>query len=168
MDLFAKYMKDVEALKLEIPKIAKDIIIEHKDVIIGLLQGQLGVGQDKFGNRLEFAQRIEEREVYGFGLYSESTEKYWASHSPFPIRSKRESQPYNFQWTGETFEMMEVNILDDETFEVMSKTSKFEFLKTLYTDEAFELSEEHNDMINQQMILPLLEEKLAIRLGEII
>lgn len=166
--IIEEYMRQVQALKGKIPEMAKDILTDHKDVIIGLLQQQLGKGDDKWGMPLAFSQPNEfGDEIHGGGWYAESTERYWAQQSPFPIRVKKEGSPYNFQWTGETFEMMDV-VVNKDTFDIFSKTGKFEFLKQLYSPDAFELSEEHNDMINEQMLLPLLEEKLSDALADIV
>jgi hypothetical protein len=170
MDLFEQYMKEVKKLKKDIPKFAKAILIEHKDVIIGLLQGQLSIGENSQGELLEYVQQSDfdgERIIYGSGRYAESTEKYWAQHPPYPIRPKRENALYNFQWTGDTFRMMDIDVKKDE-FNIFSRDGKFRMLQDLYTVEAFRLSKEHNDMINEQMLLPLLEEKLADALADIV
>lgn len=166
MDLFEHYMEEVSKLKNDIPKFAKAILIEHKDVIIGLLQQQLGSGKDSLDRNLEFSQTIGGTDIYGFGEYTKSTERYWANGA-FTMKPKRWGHAYNFEWSGDTFEMMDVDIKKDE-FDIFSRTGKFNLLKSLYGEEAFELSQEHNEMINEQMLLPLLEEKLYESLALII
>jgi len=167
MDLFEDYLLQVELLKEQIPDLAKAILIEHKDVIIGLLQEQLGKGEDKWGLSLHFdhvnAWGVESS---GDGYYAESTEKFYAANL-FPIKEKKTDAPYNFEWTGDTFEMMDIDV-KKEHFDIFSRDGKFKMLKEAYGSDAFDLTEEHNEMINEQMLLPLLDEKLAEKLFHII
>ena len=151
--LTQSYVTKLNTLKRSIGAIAKKIVIDNSDKIMNLLRfGQLAIGKNSLGRPLSFSHGRG-----GTGKYSDATPDYVkiyeAATSRSVVQPKSPGSPYNFQWSGETFAFMDVSVKTTD-YEIFSKTSKFNLLKDIYGEEAFELSKEHNDFINEEIILP--------------
>ncbi len=154
-ELTQPYISKLTSLKGSIGSIAKQIVIDNSEKIMNLLRfGQLALGKNSLGSPLAFRQGAQS----GTGFYSDATPDYVDIYKKAVgnvAQPKAPGSPYNFQWSGETFAFMDVSVKTSD-YEIFSKTSKFNLLKSIYGEEAFELSKEHNDFINNEIIIPEL------------
>jgi len=142
------YLKKLDSIKLDIEKIAKKAIIENGTIIKDLLKDrQLSDGKNSKGNPLKM--RIGK----GTGFYAESTQDY-ADKQGLSV-PKTKNSPYNFQWTGDTFDSMGIRTINGG-YEIFTIDGKQGLLETIY-GEIFDLTEENNKYVNNEIILPALQ-----------
>lgn len=143
----------IESLKQQIPEVSKDAIFENADYIISLLQTQqLSKGQDSYGNYV--------------GFYKTVTQDYYAQ-DPYnkPRKPKNSGQAYNFEWTGEFFDSMNIKVDSSNTdYEIFSSTGKDKFLESIYKTELTKLSKDTNDWVNKNILEPYISSWMSAEL----
>lgn len=102
MDIIKDARAKISALKKNVEKIAFASIKKNKKFIIEeLLQAeQLSKGFASSEERLSF----NNRGVMTSGFYTSKTQK----HAKDTVKPKIAGESYNFQWTGETFALMDI------------------------------------------------------------
>ena len=112
MSLITNYLAHLERLKKEVPTFIRDAIFENSDLIINILQeNQLAKGQDSSGTVV--------------GVYSWATDVFYANdpHNK-PRASKTKGEPYNFLWSGEFYDSMNVKVnLQAQNYDIYSSTA---------------------------------------------
>ena len=150
MRITEKALSHIEGLKDKIPLWIKDALFENAELIINILQEkQLSEGKDSSGNIV--------------GRYSWATDVYYANNPQNkPRQPKTAGQPYNFEWSGELFDSMNIKVNTVENgFDVFSVTGKDKFLEKQFNSELTKLTKENNDWVNENIITPYITKKLA-------
>lgn len=148
VDTLQPYEKALKDVKTDLPKIIRNILIKRKDEVLYLLQDlQLGKGLDSKGELI--------------GTYSVFTEK--KAQKEYTRKKKIAGNPYNFQWTGGTFDKMYMHFETEETYTLFSKDYKATMLEDIYGD-IFTLTEKNNKEVNEKIILPEMYEEIIRRL----
>lgn len=160
--LLDEHIANLDKIKSDIPKIAEDIVRKNSEKILDLVRyGQLAKGLDSFEKDLVYPGKTT-----NIPLYEPSTELYWAKQQPQPIKPKKAGERYNFEWTGETFRAMMLEIRGEGVFEIFTKDAKNNLLQQIYGT-IFNLTDKHNEYINENIILPKLYEYLLNSLPKI-
>ena len=159
------FIDRLDDISRNLDDIAVDILIQHKEEILSVVQDlQLGVGVDSFGKLLVHPSKKNNPSRQG--IYEPATENYWAKLYP-PNTNKYADHLYNFNWTGSTFDGMDIIDTNKDTFTIFSRDSKAKQLEKIYGTKLFDLTEEHNEWINLNIILPKLQEYLLNNLLKI-
>lgn len=150
------FQKHLEFLKHNLETIARDIVLQNTDFIIGILvDRQIHMGINSEGRSL--------------GTYSPKTQEY--ADDPMQRRvagRRRYSDPdmpktgrYNLDWTGSFIENIFL-IEGASGFDIWSSDSKSELLQDKYGKggKILKLTKENNDFINMEIILPGLQKYL--------
>lgn len=149
MSIIEKALANLESLKTQIPIWAKDCIIENADFIISILQdNQLSKGYDSSGAIV--------------GTYFWKTE-YIHAKDPHnrPRTQKVKGQPYNFEWSGEFFDSMNIKIdTVSSDFDIFSSTGKDVFLEEQFRRNLTDFTKSNNDFVNTQIIEPYIAQKI--------
>lgn len=157
-------LSHIESLKDKIPEIAKDAIFENAEFIISLLQdNQLSLGKDSFD------KYINNGGVYN-GFYKRSTEDFY-SKDPYnrPRKPKIAGQPYNFEWSGEFFDSMNIRVdANDSRYEIFSSTGKDRFLEQIYGTKLTDLNQQQNDWVNKNIIEPYLASWITAKIFDFV
>ena len=133
-------------MKARVPQFAVDAVKENADLIISIIKGkQLSKGLDSKGNLM--------------GRYSASTEGY--AERDNISTPKTPGAAYNFYWSGETLENLYIKSVNkgQSTFNISTVASKKKLLESIY-GEIFDLTEAHNDMVNETIIEPYVAKKI--------
>lgn len=143
------YIKNLQNIKKSIPRIANRIIIENAEIIIArLTDNQLTYGLNSKGSIV--------------GRYAEITRKIafedrQISGGRYPITDKQSGQPYNFQWTGELFESLNLKGNSNKNeYEIFSSNGKLKLLESKFKQELSDFTEENNDWVNEHILIPKL------------
>src|SRR5690606_25837335 len=98
MRITEKAIANLEQIKNEIPIWIKDALFENAEFIINILQeNQLSKGLDSSGSVV--------------GVYSWATEVFYAKDQyNKPRQPKEKGQAYNFEWSGEFFDSMNIKV----------------------------------------------------------
>jgi hypothetical protein len=143
MTVVTKHLEHLKYMQNSVEEVAKKIVLDNIDVIIQLIQdNQLGKGMYYDGSLLKWKS--------GSGLYHPMTQAIATRDGA--IRSKPAGQPYNFEWTGDTFSSMGVKVGSDNTFDIFTRAGKQRFLEETYGEKLFHLSEENNKILNDTII----------------
>lgn len=135
------FIDNLNAIERELVDVAKEVIILKKEEIISILQdSQLSLG-------LNSKNKVA-------GVYKTSTEQFASIFNT--VKPKKAFEPYNFEWTGQTFAFMDVKNESGSLYSIFSTSGKQSILEKAY-GELFDLTEENNDWINQNIILPELQ-----------
>lgn len=155
MSILEPTIKHLIDLGSRIPEIAKKAVRENIGEIEDILKySQLGKGMNSDGLPLAWEQGRKS----GNGKYAPTTPNYAKLGIPSsPIKPKTTGQPYNFEWTGDTFRMMGIELKGDDEYVIFTRTGKQDFLESIY-GRIFDLTEKHNSLVNETIILPYLEE----------
>tara|TARA_B110000977_G_C11061305_1_gene486074 strand:- start:2046 stop:2504 length:459 start_codon:yes stop_codon:yes gene_type:complete len=136
------YLTKLDSIELELPNIARQTVIDNQEEIKDLLKyKQLALGKGSDGESL--------------GVYSQFTQSY-ADRDGLSI-PKTKGQPYNFQWSSDTFNSMGLFATKKGEFDIFSIDGKKDLLESIY-GEIFDLTEEHNQYVNIEIILPTLQQ----------
>ena len=136
------YLIKLDFIEKQLPDIARKAVIDNKDEIKDILKyKQLALGKGSDGEYL--------------GFYSESTQDY-ADSQGLSI-PKTEGDPYNFQWTSDTFDSMGLFATKKGEFDIFSIDGKKDLLEFIY-GEIFDLTEKNNQEVNIEIILPTLQQ----------
>ena len=133
-------------MKSKINDWAKEAIIKNKGEIVNLVKfGQLSKGINSYNNLI--------------GTYSPYTQAY-ADFENINI-PKSFGAPYNFQWTGETFDNMKIKTVNKskQTYNIGTIIGKQKLLEGIY-GEIFDLTEENNNYVNEKIIEPYILKKI--------
>jgi hypothetical protein len=150
------FIDRIDDISRNLELVAIDILKEHKDEILSIVQDlQLGKGTDSFGKLLVHPSK--KNNPSGYGVYSEATDNYWSKLYP-PNTSKNAGDLYSFNWTGSTFDGMDIIKTTKKTFTIFSRDTKAKELERIYGTKLFDLTEEHNEWINLNLLLPKLQE----------
>ena len=158
MSVIDPYVAKLERLREQLIPEAKEAIRLHSETILNLIkETQLGQGLNSDGARLSFQQG----KFSGNGFYTEATEAI--AHNAFsialgeqPRKPKRAGSPYNFEWTGTTFDTMGIDLATDGLIHIFTADGKQMFLEELY-GEIFSMTPANNDFVNNEIILPHLQ-----------
>lgn len=132
-------------MKNSVEDVLREILKENASEIVMLVKsGQLAKGLNSNNQPLKWA--------YGSGFYSDITQA-WADSQNINV-PKPKGQPYNFQWTGETFDNMQFKLVS-KSYEVFTIAGKQRLLESIY-GEIFDLTKEHNDYVNKTILEPNL------------
>ena len=162
MELLDNYNKQLQAMKKNVSQWAKEAIIENKGVIVNLVKfNQLSRGLNSMGSPLAFVERNGNS---GTGFYAKNTQSY-ADSDGISI-PKTKGAPYNFQWTGETFDNMKLGSVNKskKTYNLVTAVGKQKLLESIY-GEIFDLTEENNKFVNITIIEPYIAKKIQETIG---
>jgi hypothetical protein len=154
------YILKLNAIELELPNIARQAIINNASEIVLLVKSQLSQGFNSFGNNLSFSTKQNS----GSGFYAESTKAFAIRDNVFT--PKNEGDPYNFSWSGETLDNLQMGNIGKDSFDVTTVGYKKKLLEEIY-GEIFELTEENNLYVNIEIILPTLQQHILDNLTKI-
>lgn len=145
MGILQDHISHLEAMKNSVEDVIRDILTENAGKIIDLVRfGQLAKGLNSDNNPLSWAS--------GSGFYAKSTQSY-ADAQGLSV-PKTAGNPYNFQWTGDTFDAMGFK-LTPKSFELFTASGKQRHLEQIY-GEIFDLTEENNALVNERILQPEL------------
>ena len=117
----------------------RKILTKNSQLIVDLVKhGQLEKGINSFGDIV--------------GRYALSTQGY--ANADNISTPKKFGEPYNFYWTGQTIENMGFK-LNKQSYSIFTVAGKQRLLTQLY-GKLFDLTEEHNTWVNEQIIEPNL------------
>tara|TARA_R110002020_G_scaffold334555_3_gene549818 strand:+ start:9082 stop:9540 length:459 start_codon:yes stop_codon:yes gene_type:complete len=141
-----RVLSNLNNLERKIPKWSKEAILKNKGEIVNLVKfSQLAKGINSYNTKI--------------GNYALSTQGYAdADNIQIP---KTFGAPYNFQWTGETFDNMKLEGVDTNksTFDIGTAKGKQRILEQEY-GEIFDLTEKHNNWVNENIIEPYVAKKI--------
>lgn len=72
-----------------------------------------------------------------------------------PRKDKVAGQPWNYEWSGNWIDSLYVKI-ENEGFDILARDSKTQMLESMSGGRITKLTEEHNEMINNEVIIPYL------------
>lgn len=134
------YLTKLNAIEKELPMIAQRAVIDNAENIKNILKySQLELGINSDGG---FA-----------GVYKSFTEQYASIADT--VKPKIAGQPFNFQWSGATFAFMDIKTDGKGNYDIFSTSGKQQLLEEIY-GELFDLTDEHNQYVNIEIILPSL------------
>jgi len=154
MELLKIYQSKLNGIKKEVPGWAKEAILANAEAIVFRLKAfQLAKGEDSFGNVV--------------GTYSPYTQSY--ADKDNTRKDKVAGSPYNFDWSGETFDFLKIASVNQsqKTYEFATIAYKQKLLEGLY-GELFELNDESNDWVNKTIIEPYVASKISEAIAQFI
>jgi hypothetical protein len=150
------YLLKLNSIEQELPDIARQAIINNSAEIVLLVKSQLSHGLNSDGGYLTHE--------FGNGLYAESTQSYADSDN---VRTPKVfGSLYNFSWSGETLDNLEMGNINNSSFDVTTIAYKKKLLEEIY-GEIFDLTEENNQYVNIEIILPTLQQYILDNLVKI-
>lgn len=145
MTIVQKHIDHLTAMQNSVEDVLRDIITEHSGEIVNLVKfGQLAKGRNSSDSPLKWAE--------GNGFYAATTQ-YWAKVQGVTV-PKTEGSPYNFQWSGDTFDSMGLK-LTPKSYEMFTADGKQRLLEGIY-GEIFQLTKANNDKVNKEILEPNL------------
>ena len=139
------YLTKLDSIEKELPNVARQAVIDNSSEIVLLIKSQLSHGLNSFGNPLSWSG--------GTGFYAKSTQSFAYRDNVFIPKDK--GSPYNFSWSGETLDNLQMGSVTGSEFDVTTVAYKKKLLEGIY-GEIFDLTEEHNQYVNIEIILPSL------------
>lgn len=157
MSLITNYLSHLERVKNKIPEWGNEAVINNKEEILNIIKtAQLGIGLNSFGKPLKWNHKGKK----GNGYYAPSTQDIANASTDYSYDfPKSEGDPYNFFWSGNTFQFMNIKTNNDSTYEIFTTGGKQNLLETIY-GEIFSLTKEHNFYVNKNIIEPYLATKI--------
>jgi hypothetical protein len=141
------FINRLSEIKLDLSKIAKQIIIENSSEIVLLVKSQLSHGLNSDSNPLRWSG--------GNGYYSPHTQSY--ADRDNVQTPKKFGSAYNFSWSGETLDNLKMGKINKDNYEITTVKFKKDLLENIY-GEIFDLTEENNNYVNNIILLPKLQE----------
>lgn len=136
------YLTKLDSIEKELPDIARQAVIDNRENIKNILKySQLELGINSDGDNV--------------GTYSSLTEEYASIADT--VKPKRAGDSFNFQWSGATFAFMDIQVDGKGNYDIFSTSGKQKLLEDIY-GELFDLTEEHNQYLNIEIILPTLQQ----------
>lgn len=146
---FMKFIKEIRENLLDISNkldtVARESIIENSSEIVLMVKGQLSNGRNSQNLPLAWSD--------GTGFYSKYTQDF-ANRDGVSVPKKKGSS-YNFNWTGETLDNLEMGQVSNGKYQVITSASRMSFLEGIY-GEIFELNQENEKSVNDKTVLPKL------------
>ena len=152
MAIIEDALSNLKSIKKMIPQYGKEAILENKFTIIERLknwQWAKGIGSD--GSVV--------------GTYADSTEGYAEADNVHNSHLKSGGSPYNFYWSGDAAENLYLKSVNKTkgTFDISTIAAK----KRLFDEEfgeMFDLTDEQNDWINENIVEPYMAKKIEEKL----
>ena len=154
MELLKIYQQKLSGIKKEVPQWAKEAILQNAEAIVFRLKAfQLTKGLDSLGNVV--------------GTYAERTQEF--AEKEDARKDKIPGSPYNFEWTGETFDNLMISSVNksQKTYKFRTVAYKQKLLEELY-GELFELTDESNEWVNKNIIEPFVANKIQEAIAQFI
>lgn len=143
MSIITPYINNLKTLESKIYEVAKQAVLDNRETIVDLVKhGQLEKGINSFGKII--------------GRYAVSTSGY-AKADGISI-PKTFGAPYNMYWTGETIENLYMKSVNKQKAEynISTVAGKKKLLESEYGI-IFDLTKEHNEWVNDNLILPAIQ-----------
>lgn len=141
--MIQEQINHLESLKDSLHDQSRSIVEKHKEEIIYVLQNeQLGQGLNSFGKVT--------------GVYSEETQKRSQDPAFAPRQPKIAGSPYNFEWFGNLFDGMYLDVKKDG-YNILTFDGKIKMLEGHY-GKLLGLTAKNNDWVNENIIAPELYE----------
>ena len=141
-----KQIKDyIDSKERNLEKVAQKALAKNIDFIIWLIQdNQLSKGIMSSGASAP--------------PYKKATEDFAKDPTlPVPRKPKVAGEPWNYEWSGQWYDAMKVNIKRDG-FDITSIAWKTRMLEQMSGGKLLKLTKENNKIINDEVILPALYE----------
>lgn len=153
MSVINPYIESTLELMDKIPDIAKDSLIANLDVIEYLIK------EEQLAKGLRSDGKIA-------GTYAPNTPNFaeqdrQASGGRFPREDKVRGFPYNFDWTGSFKDGIYVKVNDDDGFDILTRDGKLAILEQMAKGRLLKLTEEHNTLINEKIIMPAISKFIS-------
>lgn len=150
MTIISPYIDNLKRIKDRLPEIATEAVRDNMEVIIyTIVELQLSQGKDWTGKVV--------------GVYKPRTQDFYAQNpTKRPRKEKIAGAPYNFDWTGSFIEGIYIKTNNDESYDIMTRDGKLQLLNSEFSKyrswnvDLLRLTEKHNRMINDTVILPLV------------
>ncbi len=145
MSLIQQFISHLKRAESDLVKVAQKAIEKNMDFIMFLLkEKQLGQGIMSDGGSAP--------------TYNPITEDFARMQPPRTgVSSKSSSNIFNYEWTGEWIDSLYV-VLDNEGFTVMARDWKTKVLEDKSGGKITALTEENNEIVNKEVVLPALAE----------
>lgn len=153
MKFLESIINDLTTLENELDTIASNSIKENSSEIVTLVKRQLSHGKNSYDQPLSFTDGNQS----GTGFYAGSTQKF-ANRDGVSI-PKTKGSPYNFHWTGQTLDNMQMGEVGNGKYQVVTVKSKMSFLEGIY-GEIFNLNEKNNQWVNNEVVSPKLNKAI--------
>jgi hypothetical protein len=153
MEFIKSIINDLSALENQLDTISKNAIKENSSEIVTLVKRQLSHGRNSDNQPLSFTDGKQS----GTGLYAESTQSF-ANIDGVSV-PKTKGSPYNFHWTGETKDNMQMGEVGNGKYQVVTVKSRMSFLEGIY-GEIFDLNEKNNEWVNNEVVYPKLNKAI--------
>lgn len=149
--IVSPYLTKLNNIELELPLVAQRAIIENVENIKNILKySQLELGINSDGDDV--------------GTYTSLTEEYASIADT--VKPKIAGDSFNFQWSGATFAFMDIRTDGKGNYDIFSTSGKQKLLEDIY-GELFDLTDEHNQYVNMEIILPSLIDYILDNLVQI-
>ena len=170
MKIIQSLIDNLSSLESNLDNIASGAIKENSSEIVTLVKRQLSHGKNSNDEPLAFTDGDQS----GTGFYAESTQDYYDSDlrkgmsggkatfsdgTNFGRVAKTAGSPYNFHWTGETLDNMQMGEVRNGKYEVVTVQSKMSFLENIY-GEIFSANEKNNQWVNKHVVQPKLGKEI--------
>jgi len=153
MKFLESIINDLTILENELDTIASNSIKENSSEIVILVKRQLSHGKNSYDQPLSFTDGNQS----GTGFYAESTQSF-ANRDGVSI-PKTKGSPYNFHWTGQTKDNMQMGEVGNGKYQVVTVKSRMSFLEGIY-GEIFNLNEKNNQWVNNEVVSPKLNKAI--------
>jgi hypothetical protein len=153
MEFIKSIINDLSALENQLDTISKNAIKENSSEIVTLVKRQLSHGRNSDNQPLSFTDGKQS----GTGLYAESTQSF-ANIDGVSV-PKTKGSPYNFHWTGETKDNMQMGEVGNGKYQVVTVKSRMSFLEGIY-GEIFDANEKNNEWVNNEVVYPKLNKAI--------
>ena len=153
MKFLESIINDLTILENELDTIASNSIKENSSEIVTLVKRQLSNGKNSYDQPLSFTDGNQS----GTGFYAESTQSF-ANRDGVSI-PKTKGSPYNFHWTGQTLDNMQMGEVGNGKYQVVTVKSRMSFLEGIY-GEIFNLNEKNNQWVNNEIVSPKLNKAI--------
>jgi hypothetical protein len=170
MEFIKSIINDLSALENQLDTISKNAIKENSSEIVTLVKRQLSHGRNSDNQPLSFTDGKQS----GTGFYAESTQRIYdkdliksisGSQATFSDGTmngkvtKTKGSPYNFHWTGETKDNMQMGEVGNGKYQVVTVKSRMSFLEGIY-GEIFDANEKNNEWVNNEVVYPKLNKAI--------
>ena len=155
MSLIQQLISELKSTERDLVKVAQKSIEDNLDFIMFLLkEKQLGEGIMSDGGS---APR-----------YNPLTAEYAKLNPPRTgASSKSSSNTFNYEWTGKWIDSLYA-VLDNEGFTILSGDWKTEILENRSGGKITALTEENNDIVNKEIVVPALAEHIFRKMDKFI
>ena len=153
MEFIKSIINDLSALENQLDTISKNAIKENSSEIVTLVKRQLSHGRNSDNQPLSFTDGKQS----GTGFYAGSTQSF-ANIDGVSV-PKTKGSPYNFHWTGETKDNMQMGEVGNGKYQVVTVKSRMSFLEGIY-GEIFDANEKNNEWVNNEVVYPKLNKAI--------